>query len=64
MTSPTDSPLGGDRLKKALLALSELIDQFPDKTRPQLLREIELKFDLSPLECEFLNKHFSSDKPF
>lgn len=62
MPRPAESPLGGDRLKKALIALSEMTDQFPDKTRQQLLCELELQFDLSPLECEFLNKHFTADK--
>ena len=26
----------------------------------ELLQKVQLKFDLSPMECEFLNKHFSS----
>lgn len=58
----TQSPLGGDKLKRALILLAELVEQFPDKSRQQLLREVELQFDLSPLECEFLNNNFSASR--
>jgi len=27
-----------------------------------LLHEVEIKFDLSPKECEFLNNHFDKEK--
>ncbi len=49
-------PISGDRLKKAVLAFSELLEEFPEKSRAELLQLIMLKFDLSPLECEFLSK--------
>ncbi len=48
----------GDKLKKALTLLTELSEQHPEKSRQELLRQIETKLDLSPLECEFLNKNF------
>ncbi len=48
----------GDRVKKALSLFSELRQKYPEKTRQELLNEVEIKFDLSPLECEFLHKHF------
>jgi hypothetical protein len=56
MTSPTQQP--GDKLKKALKAFCELLEQHPEKSRLTLLQEVEMKFDLSPKECEFLNSHF------
>lgn len=56
MSADDYRPLAGDRIKKAVLAFSELLAEFPDKSRAELLRLIMLKFDLSPLECEFLNK--------
>lgn len=61
MVQQSSSPLAKDKLKKAVQAFSELIDQFPQKSRRELLHEIQLKFDLSPVECDFLNKHFSSN---
>lgn len=54
---PTQVP--GDKVKKAIIRLSELAEQFPEKSRKELLAQVEVKFDLSPLECEFLNKHFT-----
>ncbi len=52
----------GDKIKKAIARFSELVELHPDKSRKALLNEVEVKFDLSPLECEFLHKHFSSTK--
>ena len=59
MTNTPQSPLGGDKLKKALIALSEKLERYPEKTRQELLREIELQFDLSPRECEFVDTYLS-----
>ncbi len=59
MTTPTQVP--GDKLKKALTLLSEMKEQHPEKSRTSLLQDIEVKLDLSPLESEFLNKHFRDD---
>lgn len=52
----TDSPIGGDKLKRALTCFAELVEAHPEKSRLELLRKVELMFDLSPAECEFLNK--------
>lgn len=60
MTQKPSSPIASDRLTSAVKALSELSLEFPEKKRSELLREVELKYDLSPLECEFLDNHFSS----
>jgi len=49
----------GDNIKKAIRELSELLLKEGEKNRPQLLQKIGLKYDLSPHECEFLNRHFS-----
>ena len=46
-------------LKKALQWTAETLQQHPEKKRASVLREAEIRFDLNPLECEFLNKHFS-----
>ncbi len=58
---PTQAP--GDKLKKAITLLSELLETQPDKSRSTLLQEVQVKLDLSPMDCEFLNKHFSQEKP-
>lgn len=53
---PCHSPLASDKLKKAVRAFADLLEQYPEKSRHDLLQHVELNFDLSPLECEFLNK--------
>ena len=49
----------GDKMKKAIKEFSELLLESPGKNRWQLLQQVELKYDLSPQECEFLNNHFN-----
>jgi hypothetical protein len=59
MTLPTQRP--GDKLKNALKMFSELLERHPEKSRLDLLHEVEIRFDLSPKECEFLNKNFNHE---
>ncbi|MDR3630787.1 MAG: hypothetical protein P4L42_10655 [Desulfocapsaceae bacterium] len=56
MALPTQQP--GDKLKKAIRTFSELLEKHPEKSRMSILHEVEIRFDLSPKECEFLNSHF------
>jgi hypothetical protein len=49
-------------LKKAVQYFSELVDSHPEKSRLELLQKVELQFDLSPADCEFLNKHLAGTK--
>ena len=51
---PTQLP--GERVKKALVAYCELKQEHPERDRRSLLQQVELKFDLTPLECEFLHR--------
>jgi hypothetical protein len=60
MTIPTQLP--GDKMKKAIQTFSELLEKYPEKSRLALLQEVEIKFDLSPKECQFLNDHFDKEK--
>ena len=62
MSSSQPTQLPGDKLKKAISCFCELLETKPDTPRKTLLQEVEIKFDLSPLECEFLNKHFSESE--
>ncbi len=57
MTTPTQRP--GDKMKKAICAFSELLQEHPEKNRATLLHQVEIKFDLSPKECEFLDNQLS-----
>lgn len=47
------------KLKKAILWISETVTEHPDKSRQAVIAEAELRFDLSPRECEFLNSKFT-----
>lgn len=51
------------QLKKALIWMAEMIQEQPHKKRQHIVDEAELRFDLNPLECEFLNKHFTINHP-
>lgn len=49
----------GDKIKKALRWASETIQTHPEKKREEVIKEAEVRFDLSPSECEFLDNNFS-----
>lgn len=48
----------GDRMRKAIKWLSDAVLSRPDVRRQRLLEEAEIRFNLSPKECEFLNCNF------
>jgi len=48
----------GDKTKQALTELCQLLEQHPEKSRQELLQQVEVKFDLTPKECAFLNQNF------
>ena len=56
-------PTGSDKVKKALRWMSEELVGDPRKKRDSVIREAEIRFDLSPAECEFLTKNFSGAAP-
>jgi hypothetical protein len=60
--SQQQSPLDNKsaKLKKALTWMAEMVRDHPQKQRITILQEAQLRFDLTPTECEFLDRHFSS----
>lgn len=46
-------------LKKAVCWISETVREFPAKNREEIITEAELRFDLSPRECEFITNNFN-----
>jgi hypothetical protein len=56
-------PGGSDKVKKALRWMSEELLHNPQKKRNTVIKEAEIRFDLSPAECEFLTKNFSESAP-
>ncbi len=59
MSASRPSHVPGDKLKRAVTLFSELLVEKPEKTRRELLHEVEITLDLSPRECDFLNTHFT-----
>jgi len=45
----------GDRLKKAVQWICEVAKECPEKTHDAIVQEAEIRFDLTPRECEFLH---------
>jgi hypothetical protein len=45
-----------ENLKKALRWVADTLRDHPEKQRPAVLREAQLRYDLTPLECEFLDR--------
>lgn len=61
MSTKLPTQLPGERVKKAIQEFSELREQHPHKSRNQLLQQVVLKFDLSPKECDFLERQFCKE---
>ncbi|MFH7325070.1 hypothetical protein [Desulfurivibrio sp. C05AmB] len=62
MSSDSGLQPPGEKLRRAIGWLSECLQDDPTRKRRDLLREAEIRFDLSPAECEFLDKNFASSK--
>ena len=45
-------------LQKAVLWIGEIMQDYPEKKRNQVIDEAQLRFDLTPAESEFLNHNF------
>ena len=45
-------------LKKAIRWIGETVREHPETTREAIITEAQLRFDLTPRECEFLNQNF------
>ena len=54
----TDLLTTSTNLQKAVAWIGATMQQHPDKQRAKVIAEAELRFDLTPLECEFLHRHF------
>jgi hypothetical protein len=46
-------------LKNAVCWIGETLKEHPDKKREDSIREAELRFDLTPAECTFLDTNFT-----
>jgi len=51
----------GDRMKKTLCWISEMLREHPEKNRQQIINDAEIRFDLSPKECDFIDRKLRTD---
>jgi len=51
----------GNKMKKTLCWISEMIKAHPEKSRQQIIVEAEIRFDLSPKECSFIDRNLQHD---
>jgi len=50
-----------DTIKKAVKWLGEAQLEHPEKDRLELIREAGIRFNLSPKDCEFLEREFTKE---
>ncbi|MBW1719391.1 MAG: hypothetical protein JRJ43_07480 [Deltaproteobacteria bacterium] len=48
----------GESIRKAVKWISEVTKEYPEKNRKEIIHEAELRYDLSPKECDFLFRKF------
>ncbi len=60
MTNAEQVQPQGERIRKAIKWISEEQTNKPDKERLKLLREAEIRFNLTPKESIFLEKNFAT----
>jgi hypothetical protein len=61
MSSVDEIVPSGDKMKKTLCWISETIKEHPEKDRQQIISEAEIRFDLSPKECDFIDRKLRDD---
>ncbi|HKJ13667.1 MAG: hypothetical protein OES28_00760 [Desulfobulbaceae bacterium] len=57
MSSADEILPSGEKMKKTLCWISEMIQSHPEKSRQQIISEAEIRFDLSPKECDFVDRN-------
>ncbi|WP_136795851.1 MULTISPECIES: hypothetical protein [Desulfosediminicola] len=56
MTTKRPTELPGDKLRKAIDEYSQLRTTTPELSANATINKVAQKFDLSPIECEFLRR--------
>ena len=57
MSSAEEILPSGEKMKKTLCWISEMLQAHPEKSRQQIISEAEIRFDLSPKECDFIDRN-------
>nr|MBF0220997.1 hypothetical protein [Desulfobulbaceae bacterium] len=48
----------GDKLKKTLRWITEMVITHPEMERREIIEKAQIRYNLSPKECAFLNDNF------
>jgi len=62
MSAVDDILPSGDKMKKTLCWISEMLQTHPEKNRQQIISEAEMRFDLSPKECDFIDRKLRNEQ--
>jgi hypothetical protein len=46
-------------LQKAVCWIGDIMKEHPDRKRQKVLSDAQMRFDLTPSECEFLTSNFA-----
>lgn len=61
MSSADEILPSGEKMKKTLCWISEMVQAHPEKSRQQIISEAEIRFDLSPKECDFIDRNLQEE---
>jgi len=61
MSSVDEIVPSGDKMKKTLCWISEMLKIHPEKNRQLIISEAEIRFDLSPKECDFIDRKLRNE---
>ena len=61
MSNVDDILPSGDKMKKTLCWISEMVRSHPERSRQQIIGEAQIRFDLSPKECGFIERNLAGD---
>ena len=62
MSAAKDIQPSGEKMRKAVKWLSDMTQNCPGKSRQEIIREAEIRFDLSPKESHFLSSKFGGSE--
>jgi len=56
MASTQDLQPSGEKMRKTVRWICETLRLYPEKSRQQVIKEAQIRFDLSPLEAAFIDE--------
>ncbi|MDA8164213.1 MAG: hypothetical protein M0017_04175 [Desulfobacteraceae bacterium] len=63
MASTDELQPQGEKMRRTVLWISETLRVHPEKDRQAIIREAQIRFDLSPLEAKFISDKLGKGLP-